>query len=97
MIPTKEINTHEAQSGCSHQLEICANNDSKLNDVMHSEKYNMKDDFNRTPNEDALETNLSFIDDIANELDKLALIPFYFCLDIDDEIYHSEYDYNLDN
>ncbi|XP_018645465.1 LOW QUALITY PROTEIN: conserved Schistosoma protein, unknown function, partial [Schistosoma mansoni] len=44
-----------------------------LRDVMHSEKYNMKDDFNRTPNEDALETNPSFIDDIANELDKLAL------------------------
>ncbi|CAH8529779.1 unnamed protein product [Schistosoma margrebowiei] len=97
MISTKEINKHDTQRECNQQFEIYANNNSMLNGVMHSKQYNM---MKHKPNENALhqiETIPSMIDDITNALEQFELNPSYFCLDYEDEIYYSEFDYNLDS
>ncbi|VDP27058.1 unnamed protein product [Schistosoma margrebowiei] len=112
MISTKEINKHDTQRECNQQFEIYANNNSmmytlyslfmisiefQLNGVMHSKQYNM---MKHKPNENALhqiETIPSMIDDITNALEQFELNPSYFCLDYEDEIYYSEFDYNLDS
>ncbi|CAH8531052.1 unnamed protein product [Schistosoma bovis] len=97
MISTKEINKHDAQRECNQQFEINTNNNSMLNGFMHSKQYNM---MKHKPNENALhqiETIPSLIDDITNRLEQFELIPSYFCLDYEDEIYYSEIDYKLDS
>ncbi|CAI2727561.1 unnamed protein product [Schistosoma spindalis] len=63
---------------------------------MYSKPYNMKYQSNENVLHN-IDPIPSLLDHITNGLEQLELIPSYFCLDYEDEIYYSELDYNLDS